>query len=96
MGSVSRVHYCDCGKPARRKWPSGWVCDQCREMDLRRAKEERGAKLLALGLVRESKKNATQVPRAKPPNAGTHRREAAVGDVEIQTRAATAASRSVR
>lgn len=30
------------------------------------------------------------------PNDGTHRREAAVGDVEMQTRAATAASRSVQ
>jgi len=29
-------------------------------------------------------------------NGGTHRREAAAGDVEMQTRAATAASRSVQ
>ncbi len=33
---------------------------------------------------------------AKGPNAGTHRREAAAGDVEMQTRAESAASRSVQ
>lgn len=34
--------------------------------------------------------------REMTANDGTHRREAAVGDVEMQTRAATAASRSVQ